>query len=81
MEIASDDERDVEIIRHPPFDPVCYAGSRGFRSIDGFVVPTQFAVRVVGSGPMFWLNIDAGETYSRFRFSSTPPVPAAMHQP
>jgi hypothetical protein len=37
---------------------------------DGFVVPSSFNVKVVGSGPMFWLNVDARQAYSEFRFLS-----------
>ena len=44
-----------------------------FTVVSGYVVPSKFTVKVIGSGPMFWLNVDAGETLSDIRFSATPP--------
>ncbi len=39
-----------------------------FTMADDFVVPSSFAVKIAGSGPMFWLNVDATQTYSDYRF-------------
>ncbi len=39
-----------------------------FTQAAGHVVPADFHVKVAGSGPMFWLNVDARETFSEYRF-------------
>jgi hypothetical protein len=44
-----------------------------FAVTGGFVMPTRFTVKIVGSGPMFWLNVDAAQSYSNYRFLSQAP--------
>jgi len=39
----------------------------------GYVLPESFSVKVAGSGPMFWLNIDGRISYSDYRFLSQQP--------
>jgi hypothetical protein len=44
-----------------------------FTVAGGHVVPLRFSVKVAGSGPMFWLNVDARSAYSGYHFSAQPP--------
>jgi len=39
----------------------------------GFVLPATFTVKIAGSGPMFWLNVDARVSFSDYRFMSALP--------
>jgi hypothetical protein len=39
----------------------------------GYVMPASFTVKVQGSGPMFWLDVDAHQSYSDYKFSAEQP--------
>lgn len=44
-----------------------------FTVADSFVVPSRLTVKIAGSGPMFWLNVDATQTFSDYRFLTHQP--------
>jgi len=53
--------------------PVDLRITQRFVSTGGYVLPASIAVRVKGSGLMFWLDVDAHADFTNYTFSDTSP--------
>ena len=54
-------------------DPVDVRIEQHFARTGAYVLPAQLAVRVKGSGLMFWLDVDVHLAFSAYRFSDKLP--------
>jgi hypothetical protein len=65
--------RPIAVIGHTAEKYITADLDERFTVADAFVVPSRFAIKIAGSGPMFWLNVDATQTYSGYRFLARQP--------
>lgn len=54
-------------------DPVSVHLEQRYARTGSFILPSAFDVMVKGSSFMFWLNVTAHQTYTRYAFSNAPP--------